>query len=431
MTGNYLNQLNRAYEDQTKLMEQSDGSKLHRPSDSPVGYSKYLRYTDSSAENAQYQENVNTALSWMKTTDTALVNVTNILQTFKEKTTAAANGTNNESDMDAIAKEMLAELQEVVSDMNVQIGDRYVFSGQSDLLQPFNFSENKIDRGLPKTLDNNQMSYFNDADTANNISQMLTLQGDDGNEYYLNTLTGNVYSAEFVNKGYKDKITAGQKAVASGDEVGSVSGWGGSTDVSKYFDGSGVINSAGTSFTSSITVGGKNVNLTFKTIKQYVVTYNGDDKYISMTKKNGAQDQSSDTVNLTGKDVFASNIFDDANSGNESSACAVINDLLAVQAQTDAANHDWLGMDGMTLSDNAHATVVNSESKLAARQNVYTNVQKMLTAQDEIITGDITTVSATDVAQLAVRMMEAQMVYNMSLSVGGKILPPSLADYIS
>ena len=427
MTGNYLNQLNKAYEDQTKLMEQSDGSKLHRPSDDPVGYSKYLRYTDSSAENAQYQENVNTALSWMKTTDTALVNVTNILQTFKEKTTAAANGTNNDSDMDAIAKEMLAELQEVVSDMNVQIGDRYVFSGQSDLLQPFTFSNEKLDRGLSKTLDNNQMSYFNDADVSNDISQMLTMQDDEGHEYYLNTLTGNIYTAEFVNKGYKDKITAGQKTVTSGDEVGSVTGF----KVSDYFDNSGVINSSGSSYTATVTVDGKSVDLKLKTIKQYIVTYNGDDKYISMTKKNGAQDQSSDTVNLTGKDVFASNIFDDANSGNASSACAVINDLLTVQAQTDASNHDWLGMDGMTISDNAHATVVNSESKLAARQNVYTNVQKMLTAQDEIITGDITTVSATDVAQLAVRMMEAQMVYNMSLSVGGKILPPSLADYIS
>ena len=58
MTNRYLKQLNRTYEAQTKLMEQSDGDKLHRASDDAIGYSKYLRYGDSFAENNQYQTNI-------------------------------------------------------------------------------------------------------------------------------------------------------------------------------------------------------------------------------------------------------------------------------------------------------------------------------------------------------------------------------------
>lgn len=148
MTSNYLKQLNTSYENQTKLMEQSDGSKLHRPSDDAVGYSKYLRYQNSLTENTQYTSNVNNAVSWMKTSDAALVSVTDIMQTFVEKTNAAATSTNSESDMAAIGKEMLAEVQECVSDLNTQQGDRYVFSGQSDLVQPFTISTEKYDRGL-------------------------------------------------------------------------------------------------------------------------------------------------------------------------------------------------------------------------------------------------------------------------------------------
>lgn len=55
----------------------------------------------------------------------------------------------------------------------------------------------------------------------------------------------------------------------------------------------------------------------------------------------------------------------------------------------------------------------------------------MLTTQSETITSDINDVSGTDIAELAVKLMEAQTIYNLSLSVGGRILPSSLADYLS
>ena len=55
----------------------------------------------------------------------------------------------------------------------------------------------------------------------------------------------------------------------------------------------------------------------------------------------------------------------------------------------------------------------------------------MLTTQNESIVGDITDVSSTDVAYLATKLMEYQTIYSMSLSVGSKILPGSLADYLN
>ena len=105
MIYNYKKQLNDANARQDKLLEQGDGSKLHRPSDDSVAYTKYLRYDTSQQENEQYQENVSTGVSWMKASDAALVSMKDIQTTFKEKTVAAANGDKTNEDMAAIGKE--------------------------------------------------------------------------------------------------------------------------------------------------------------------------------------------------------------------------------------------------------------------------------------------------------------------------------------
>ena len=152
MIYNYKKQLNDANARQDKLLEQGDGSKLHRPSDDSVAYTKYLRYDTSQQENEQYQENVSTGVSWMKASDAALVSMKDIQTTFKEKTVAAANGDKTNEDMAAIGKEMMAEIQQLVSLGNTQQGDRYLFAGQKDTTQPFSLSEKEVERGLAPAL---------------------------------------------------------------------------------------------------------------------------------------------------------------------------------------------------------------------------------------------------------------------------------------
>jgi len=304
------------------------------------------------------------------------------------------------------------------------------------LKQPYSMSNDKFQRGLTKNLDDKQTAFFNQGTapsktaSSGNLSQMLTLKGSDGNEYYLNTMDGKVYSKDFMDNGYKDKMAAGQATVKAGDEAGTASGWGGSTDVSKYFDANGVINSDGESFSSDITVGGETVTLKFSTIEQYIITYSGDNNHFSMVKENGATQPATDTVNMNGIDLAGTSIFDDANSGNRSSGAAAFNDVLTVVAMTDMGNAAWMSSDGKTLANNSFEIVNTSQSKLAARQQVYTDCQNMLTTQNESILTDITEVHSTDVAKLATKLMEAQTIYQLSLSVGSRILPPTLADYL-
>ena len=438
MVYNYKKQLNDANSRNDKLLEQGDGNKLHRPSDDSVAYTKYLRFDTSSAENTQYQENVDTGVSWMKASDSALVSMTNIQTTFKEKTVSAANGDKTDTDMAAIGKEMMAEIQELVSLGNTMQGDRYLFAGQKDTTMPFSLSETPIDRGLAKTLDDKASAYFSgtgQATKSGTIRQMLTLTGDDGNTYYLNTKDGYIYTKDFVEKGYKANVAENANAVVnpSADAVGQLSGWSGTSPtetVSKYFKNTGEIISK-TASPGSISVNGTTVNFTFQTVAQQVATYQGDAKYISMTKKNGTTEPTSDTVNVTGQDIWGTDIFDNADSGNTASGTAMLNSMLTVHAEVVGTNFSWLSDDGQTLSDESHATTVNTETKLGARQQLYTSVKTMLGNQQTLIQQDITDVMSADVAELATKLMESQTVYNMSLALGARILPSSLADYLS
>lgn len=438
MVSRYQKQLNTAAEEQAKLMEQSDGQSLHRPSDDPVRYSNWLRYSTEQNENEQYQKNVDAGKSWMQRTDGAVSGMADIFKTLKEKTIQAAQSPHQDTDMDAIAKDMTAKLHEIVSLGNSQQGDRYIFSGQSDLTQPFLLTEKTVARGVPKTLDDQQSKFFADTNVSGRMKQMITLQGDDKNEYYLDTKTGDIYSYDFMKDGYKKKVAAGQTEVnPAADRAGTL---GGAFNVSDNFLNTGQIKDASTNppaaagkgagWSQSITVNGQTVNLKLKTIDQQIVKYQGDFKQISMVKKNGAVEPTADTVNATAKEIFGEDIFDDEKSGNTYSGTAAINDMLTVAAKVDSSDVNWLISDGVTLADESHNNVVISQDHIAARHNVYKGVADILDDYAVSIKQDISDTNSTDVAKLAVQLMQASAIYNMSLSVGSRILPPTLTDYL-
>lgn len=440
MVQRYQKDLNELDYTKSKLMEQGDGKKLHRPSDNSVDYSRYLRYNVSEGENNRYQDSVKAGISWMNSTQTALSGIEDIQKTFKAKTIQGANDDKDENsgDWPAIAREMKAGIQQIISLGNTQLGDRYIFSGQADLRQPFSISDENVPRhrGLAKTLDDRQAAFFNDAsntDSANFLHQMLSLDGSDGKSYYLNTLTGDIYTKEFVQEGYKDVIASGRSAVSSADRVGNITT--GTNFIKDNFKNTGEIiddpaASPGLGANWSDTTAVAGVTLKFSTVRQQIVSYNGDFRYISMVKQNGSTEPTADTVNKTGLDIFGRDLFDDKNSGNEPSGTAMVNSMLTVYAKTNAADPHWLSSDGISLADTANQVTLQAHTETGARTQLYKNMTDILTDHGENITRDITNVSSTDVAELAMKMMQQQTVMSMSLSMGARILPLSLVDYL-
>jgi len=424
---NYQYALNNAYQKQAKLFEQADGSSLHRASDNPMNYYKLLRYNINDSENEQYRENIKTASSWMKNSDSVMIHMTDIMQTMKEKSVSAANSDKAEDDYDAIHKEMMACMQELVAVSNTQMADRYLFSGQKDLTKPFEMSQKTYERGLAKNLDTAQATFFkgSDADYNTELFQMLELERN-GETYYLDTESGNIFTKDFMDSGYKELIAQGYETL---DDAGTRanSGIAGTTtgfSVANYFTNQGLLRGGNT-------IADANGNsYTFKTIEQHIVTYSGDENLISMVKLNGATDPTSDTVNSTGGRMFGRDIFDNELSGNEASGTAMLNNLFTVCAKVDTCDTHWMSSDAVTVADVAHATLVVEETRVGARQQLYQSVENMLEVQGDNITEDITNVSGADIAQLATQLMQMTTLYNLSLSMGGRILPQSLADYL-
>lgn len=432
LTNRYMSQLMGTYNNYNKLFEQADGNKLHRSSDGSVEYSKYLRYQNSLSNAGQYKTDVSTAMSWMKNTDAALTKVTDLMSTFAEKTINAGNSTNNEDDMKDIGKELFSEIQEMVNEMNTSLGERYLFAGQSDMTQPFSLSANKVERGETKTLSEKQLLFFdNAAQTGTELSQFLVLNGDDNNTYYYDTNTGDVYTKDFVENGYKDKINAGQATVdpavdafcnigpmVDRDEKGKVV----TSDINKYFSTEGVINDDGKGWTAT----GAGVEFSFSTVKQYVVHYAGDDKKISMVTQMGMTNPKADTVNATGQDVFGSDIFDETSP----SGTAMINNLLLVVAKVESGDNEWAGSDGTTITTSADHQALFGQTTIAARYQAYEAASAMLTTQSESLTSDINDVIGADIAKLSTQLVQCQTLYSLALSMGSKIIPGTLADYL-
>lgn len=109
---------------------------INRPSDNPVGAARNLQFTAAASANELFTQNANDAISWMETSDTNLAAMVTSMTNIKTALTGAVSA-NPPSSYEAIAKNVDQMINELVTAGNAQVGDRYVFSGQSDNVQPF------------------------------------------------------------------------------------------------------------------------------------------------------------------------------------------------------------------------------------------------------------------------------------------------------
>lgn len=134
---NFLNSLNKSQERQNSIQEQlSDGKAIHRPSDDPVKTIRSLKFNTELDMNEQFTQNVKDARSWMETTDGALSQLNEIMIRAKELTIKAV-GPNPTEATQAISAEIDGLINAGVDIANTQIGNRYIFAGQNDAMQPF------------------------------------------------------------------------------------------------------------------------------------------------------------------------------------------------------------------------------------------------------------------------------------------------------
>lgn len=126
-----IRNLNTNLNGMSNLQEQASTSRrINRPSDDPVGLTFSMRYRSDLSANEQYQSNVDSAMSWMDFNDTLLDQIGNVLHRVRELTVQAANGTNTDSSLEAIKKEVLQLTEQLITVGNSKFNGKYVFNGQ-------------------------------------------------------------------------------------------------------------------------------------------------------------------------------------------------------------------------------------------------------------------------------------------------------------
>ncbi|WP_413300370.1 flagellar hook-associated protein FlgL [Bacillus sp. 1P10SD] len=136
LNSNLLFNLQRTNKSMDQLQEQvSSGRKINKPSDNPVTAVRSMFYRSSLNEIDQFKRNADDGLGWMTTTDEALDEVNSVLQRVRELTVQGNNGTNSNTDREAIAQE-INQLKEHLGEVaNSQIAGKYVFAG-TDVTHP-------------------------------------------------------------------------------------------------------------------------------------------------------------------------------------------------------------------------------------------------------------------------------------------------------
>ncbi|MBA1334010.1 MAG: Flagellar hook-associated protein FlgL [Firmicutes bacterium] len=109
--------------------EMSSGKKIRVPSDDPVGTARSLKLRADLKANEQFKKNADDALSWLDTTETALMQIKDVLQRARELAVQGANGVLTPEDSQKLAEEAVQLRDQLVSLGNSTYVGRYIFAG--------------------------------------------------------------------------------------------------------------------------------------------------------------------------------------------------------------------------------------------------------------------------------------------------------------
>ncbi|HZK57325.1 MAG TPA: flagellar hook-associated protein FlgL [Clostridia bacterium] len=121
-------------------MQHYTGKRIHRPSDDPVGITRSLKIRADINELKQYKKNVEDAMSWLENTEEAIISNYKGLERLRgDLAVQGANGVYTPEDMIKIQKEIAEIKNQIISCANTTYSGDYIFSGKNTdekLLKP-------------------------------------------------------------------------------------------------------------------------------------------------------------------------------------------------------------------------------------------------------------------------------------------------------
>jgi len=132
--------------------ELSSGRTILQPSDNPYGASQVVDLQSQLDGLSSYASNAQDGITWENTASGAMSSMNEVVQRVRELLVQAANGTNNQSDLNAIATEVEQLTETVKQDANTQYAGQYVFAGTLTTTPPYQQGANDEYQGNAETI---------------------------------------------------------------------------------------------------------------------------------------------------------------------------------------------------------------------------------------------------------------------------------------
>lgn len=142
----------------------STGKKVQSPSDNPVGYAQVLDIDSTLSQLSQVQENIETGLTWLTTTETTASSVLDTILETKQAAISANNGIYSDEDFDTAAAQVNELLDQMLDYANTDVRGQYIFSGTKTDTKPYTLDETALP---PITYDGNDNAFAISTGTGN------------------------------------------------------------------------------------------------------------------------------------------------------------------------------------------------------------------------------------------------------------------------
>jgi flagellar hook-associated protein 3 FlgL len=236
MATNVLNNLSNDLQSmQTAENQLSTELAVTKPSDNPLATSQIMSLNTSISMQGMYYSNMQSASSFLSTTDNALSDMVSSLQQVRSLVVEGANGTENSTDLQTLGGQVNQIIAQTVQTGNAINGSQYVFGGTQTTTPPLATTTDasgnitavtyqgnsgqlnyEVAQGVQMTVNTNGANLFQVTGNTNMFNTLITIKNDmesddttglSGMLSQIDDITTNVQSQQAVVGAQEDRLT--------------------------------------------------------------------------------------------------------------------------------------------------------------------------------------------------------------------------------
>jgi len=386
--GNTSFALNLQFEALGRLQEQAaTGARVNRASDDPSSAYQILGLNSQTRDIANYINNLANVSDMLNSSLTAIGNMSSSLATAKQRITQVAGGIYGEDTRERTAEEINELLEQIVSSANTKNMNTYLFGGSNTGSAPYVVE--RTDGDITKVTYQGSSEERN-VEVAPGINAAAFMVGD------------SIFRCD--DQGQPE--FTGDTGVKAGTGTSSVKG----------FTWLTVTNEGGT-YKLSIDDGESDVTVPV-----------GGDANQAVTDSRTGQVLYVDTTGITGTGV---ELVEMPGTHDIFNTLITIRDILANKKGLSEAQLQTLRENSTQALDEMSNLLLQSSVSVGSKVGFLESLKNNLADLKGNTDDNTTRIQEADIAQIAIDIARRQTLYQMSLSVAGKLMSVSLLDFIT